>query len=92
MMRGALEPSEVARRLEAAHAGHLDIEQNDLRLGGRDELNRLEAVARLAHDLGPHIRGDVTEQLLQALARRRLVVDDENLQRSGVRGHDIFTR
>jgi hypothetical protein len=37
-------------------------------------------VARLADDLRRHLRGNVGEQLLQALARRRLVVGDENAQ------------
>ena len=38
------------------------------------------AVARLAHDAGRQLGGDVAEQLLQPLARRLLVVGDEDLE------------
>src|SRR5437879_11098444 len=42
--RRLLERSEVARYLEPAHAGHLDVEQEHLRAARRNALDRLEAV------------------------------------------------
>src|SRR5207253_1316677 len=70
--------SEVARYLEPAHAGHLDIEQEHLRAARRNALDRLEAVTCFADHLGRQLARDVLEQLLQPLARRRFVVGDED--------------
>jgi hypothetical protein len=71
----------MARHLQAAHSRHLDVEQHDLRLALRNELDRFHAVARFADHAGGHLGRDVAEQLLQPLAGRGLVVDDENLER-----------
>ena len=78
--RRLLQAGEMARHLEAAHARHLDVEQEHLRAARRQQLDRLHAVARLAHHLRRQLRSDVFEQGLQALARRLLVVSDEYLE------------
>jgi len=77
-----LEPGEAARHLEPIHARHLDIEQQHARAALRHGVERLEAVARLPRDLGGQLRRQVAEQLLQPLARRRLVVGNEDFERS----------
>jgi len=76
--RRRLERHHVARELHAVHAGHADVEQEHLRFAGRQALERLEAVARLAHDRVRHFGGDVLQELPHALARRGLVVNDED--------------
>ncbi len=79
--RRLLERHEVARHFQAADTRHLDVQQKDLGAACRHGLERLQAVARLAHDFGRDIRGDVSQQLLHALARRRLVIGNEYAQR-----------
>ena len=73
-----LERAQVPRDLQAAHAGHLDVEEEHARAARGQPLDHLQAVGRFARharrDLGAH----VGEQLLQALARRLLVVGDED--------------
>ena len=90
--RRLLERSEVARHLEPAHAGHLDVEQQDLRAARRNALHRLEAVACLADDVGRQLARDVVEQLLQPFARRRFVVGDEDAQRAHRKNEALATR
>jgi hypothetical protein len=76
----------VARDLQAAHTGHLDVEQKELRAAGRHALNCLQAMARLADELGRHLGGDVGEELLQPFARRLLIVGDEDTQAQAASG------
>ena len=63
--------------VEPGAAGHLDVEEDHV--GGQrlDALQRLDAVFGLAHDLDVAALG---EQLAQAAAGRRLVVDDQGAQ------------
>ena len=59
---------------EAVEAGHLDVEQHEIRLLLGDGLDGLEAVAALADDLDV---GLVLESVAHPLARERLVVHDQ---------------
>ena len=59
---------------EAVEAGHLDVEQDQIRLLLGDGLDGLEAVAALADDLDV---GLVLESVAHPLARERLVVHDQ---------------
>ena len=77
--RGRLfEAAEVAGEFKAAHARHLDIEEHHFGAAGRQLLQRLDAIARLADHTGRHLGGDVAEELLQPLTRRRFVIGDED--------------
>ena len=60
--------------VEAAGAGHLDVEQHQIGRQLGDLLRRLHAVFRFADDFDVGMRA---QQLLQPLARRLLVVDDQ---------------
>jgi len=76
--RRLLERSEVARYLEPAHAGHLDVEQEHLRAARRNALDRLEAVTCFSDHLGRQLRCDIAQKLFEPLARGRFVVGDED--------------
>src|SRR5690606_21885277 len=73
--RRDLEAAEMPRGLDAAHARHLDVEQHDLRLEPRRLLDRLGARCACARD-APAL--ELADEPLEALARRRLVVDDQH--------------
>ena len=66
-------------RLDAVHAGHADVEQDDVGLMFADLCQRLVAVRR---EPGKLVAVDVIQQLPESLARRLLVVDDEDLHAS----------
>ena len=68
-------PRDRARRLDAVQAGHVHVEEDDLRQVGVEELDRLAAVARLGDhlQLGPQAR----QLAAQALAQQRFVVGDQ---------------
>ena len=66
-------------RLDAVELGHADVHQDDGRLEARRLVDRLEPVARLGHDLDVVLAG---EQHAEAGAHHRLVVGDEDADRS----------
>jgi hypothetical protein len=70
---------------------HADVHQHDIhRHFGFQQRQRLEAVFGLAGHAGWALPcHDVGEQLLQAGARRRLVVDHQHPQRIGVHASDL---
>ena len=70
---GFHEVPELVQDLEAVHAGHLDVEEDQV---GRLALDQLDAflAGRRLH----HVVALVGERLLQRGANGRLVVDDEN--------------
>src|SRR5437867_4458418 len=57
--------------LEAAHAGHLHVQKDEIGMLLFDDLQRLDAVARLADDAHPVGAGEEAEQ---TVARELLVV------------------
>ena len=61
--------------LEAARAGHLDVEEDQVRLQPADGIDRLGPGGALGDDLQPVFR---REQRAQPLASERLVVGDED--------------
>src|SRR5690349_5943420 len=68
---------EMSGHFETIDAGHANVQQHDVRRQPVDHVDGLLSVARLARDLefaGLH------DQRAKALARRRLVVDDEYAQ------------
>ena len=69
------------RRLDAAAAGHRDVEQADVRALLARERDRLLPVGRL----GAHFEATGLEGLAHARARRRVVVGDEHASGLGVR-------
>ena len=60
--------------IEAARAGHLNVEQHQIRRQLGDPLGRLHAVVGLADDLHIGMRG---EQLPQPLTRRLFIVHEQ---------------
>ncbi len=81
----------MARQLDAAHARHLDVEQEHLRPAARQPIDDLEAVGRFPDHGRGQLSANVGQQFLQARPRRRLVIGDEHPQfRTGfacVRAH-----
>jgi hypothetical protein len=75
----------MAGQFDAIHTRHADVGKHDIDRMVAQELQRRDAVAGLADDLAGELDGDVGEQLAQAVAGQRLVIDDEDLQRFGVR-------
>ena len=69
-----------ARRLDAGHAGHADVEEDEVGMVLLDQLDRLGAVLRLADDLelGP----DLGQARAQLLAQQPLVVGDHGAGRA----------
>ena len=65
---------------EAVHAGHLDVEQHQVRFLVANQRDRLAAVARLGHGLDLRL---TAEQQLQPVARERLVVDHHGADHDG---------
>ena len=78
--RRVLHAAQVTRHLDASHARHLDVEEQDLRAARGQALDHLQAVGRLARHAGGDLAAHVGEQLLQPVARRRLVVGNEHPQ------------
>jgi hypothetical protein len=64
-----------ARRLDAVHRGHVDVEEDDVRLEALRERDGLAAVGGLADD--HELRPDVLEAADDLLAHQALVVGDE---------------
>src|SRR2546430_17451820 len=58
---------------DAIEARHVDVEEDEVRLLGRDRVERLDALRGLAH-----VVPQVSETALQELPVRLLVVYDEN--------------
>ena len=71
-----LEPAQVLRRLDSIHARHADIHQHDVRRQPANQGDRFGAVARFARAFAPV---QLLDQAFQAVTRRRLVVDDQDL-------------
>ena len=68
-----------ARELDPAAVRELDVDQRDLRLGVREEVDRGRDVARRADDVMAGLR----EQDLEPAAHGLVVVDDDELGHSG---------
>src|SRR5439155_5272848 len=66
---------ELLAHRDPIEAGHIDVEQDEVRLLRRDSLQRLDPIARLAH-LVP----EIVEVALEELAVRRHIVHDEDLR------------
>ena len=64
----------LARRLQARHAGHADVEHAQVRARRERLLERLDAVARLRHDLDVRL---ALEQQPDARPDDAVVVGDE---------------
>ena len=75
----------MAGQFDAVHARHADVGEHDIDRVCAQELERRQAVAGLADDLGGELDGDVGQQLAQAGTRQRFVVDQEDFQRLVVR-------
>jgi hypothetical protein len=67
----------TAQDIEAVSAGHLHVEQAEIRPLTIEQLDRRADVAGLAGDLDERDRG---QQASQAVARRLLVVDDRHAE------------
>lgn len=67
----------LAHHVDPREAGHLDIEEDEVRVQAVDDFDRFAAVRGLADDLGARLAG---EQILQPLPGRLFVVDDKNAQ------------
>jgi hypothetical protein len=67
----------MPRRLDSAHARHVQVHHDDVRGELADELHRLAAARRLAHD------GDalLLEQVPETCAEQVVVVDDQDPER-----------
>ncbi len=73
---------DVARRLEAVHARHDHVHEHDVGTQGLDLLEGLTSVAGLADDDDLALVG---EQRAHALAKDRVVVNQQDADRSPVR-------
>ena len=62
-----------ARHLETGQPRHLDVEEDQIGLQSLDDVQRLEAIARLTDDLDA---ADLSEQEPQLIARQLLVVHE----------------
>ena len=67
---------QLAREVDAAAVGELDVDDRDVGLGVLDQVDARGDVARRAHDLEP----SVLQQRDQALAQGLVVVDDHELR------------
>ncbi len=75
-----LKPGEMPGSLQAIHHRHGDVQQYHVRADRAGHFHRIAAVAGFA---GDHAARHVSEHRHQALARQRLVVDDQHTQGSG---------
>ena len=73
--------AQVAQELEAVEAGHLDVEEQEVRRECRDGLQRLGGIAAFADDADVRVCG---ERLAQRQPRQHFVVDQERADRGGV--------
>ena len=71
-------PAHLLDHLEAVGAGHLNVEEHQVRGEAADGVDGLAAVAALADDLDV---GLGREEAGHALARQRLVIDDQRAER-----------
>jgi hypothetical protein len=82
--RRVLERAQMSRDLDARHARHADVEQHD----GRFHLGDLrERIGAVRADVGDAATRQLLDEPLQALARRLLVVDDQDAQ--GANAHSV---
>ncbi len=72
--------ADVADHLESGFSGHLDIEEDEIRLQLANRRNRRQSIVGSAHDLDVVF---VREQILEPLAGQALVVSDKDAQRLG---------
>ena len=77
--------AEMPGQFDAIHARHADVGKHDIDRMVAQEIERRDAVARLADNRGRELDGDVDEQFAQTVAGQRLVIDDEDFQWFGVR-------
>ncbi len=78
--RRLFQPTEVGGQLDTVHARHADIGQHHIDRVVAQEVERLEAVGRLADHHARQLHGQIGEQRAQAVASQRLVIDDEDIQ------------
>ena len=72
----------MLRHLNAVHIRHANVEQHDVGITGRQQIERTPAVISLAGDFKRHFQRTVAEQVAQPVARWRLVVDHHDAQRT----------
>jgi hypothetical protein len=63
---------------EAVQLRHLDVDEDEVRLESRDEIERVESVAALTHELQP---GRLSHQRADSLAGEGLVVHRDDTDR-----------
>ena len=73
----------MARRLDAIHARHADVEQYDIRLQALCHAERLEPVDRLADQL---MLSQFADHAGEPVTRRFLVVDYQDLHTASALG------
>ncbi len=73
------EREHAARNLEAGQAGHLDVEEHEVRIDTIEGGERLESIAGLCHDFN---LAELSELVTQLLPGELLVVDDDGAQRA----------
>src|SRR5262249_4612720 len=76
-LRRRVSVEQPAGHLEAREAGHLDVEEHDIRPEPIDSRDRLESVVRLA-DHGD--AAELAEQIAELVSRQLLVVDQYGAQ------------
>jgi len=72
--RAGPQPGQVLGGLQAVHARHADIEENDIHLLLPGDGQTLEAVLRLQD---PRLPAAIAEQIVKAVPRQLLVVNDQ---------------
>jgi len=77
-----LQDLQVSCEFDSAHFGHVDVDQDDLRFAGGDDLQALHAVRRFARNGVRQLCAAVLQKFAQTVARRFLVVDDDHAERS----------
>ena len=81
---------DVLGNLDAVHFRHTDVEQHRVGIARGQHLERLPAIRGFAGDDERHLERAIGNEVAQAIARGRLVVDDEHAQRL-VRRHQALT-
>ncbi len=84
-VRPAAGCEQTPRDLEAGQAGHLDVEEHDVRLQPLDRRQRFDAVAGLPDDVDA---AELTEQIAQLVPRELFVVHQHRAQICR-RGHAV---